>query len=63
LNDCSIIPPEKVRITPAGYLLSLIGQDELVPYAEATPSEDRNYWRCRNFMGGRRCFFAPSFGS
>jgi hypothetical protein len=33
--------------------------NEIVPYEEATPSEDGRYWRCKYPDGSRRCFFAP----
>jgi hypothetical protein len=32
---------------------------EVVPYAEAQPSPDGAYRRCRRPDGSRRCFFAP----
>jgi hypothetical protein len=32
---------------------------EIVPYAEALPSPDGAYWRCKRPDGSRRCFFAP----
>lgn len=32
---------------------------EFVPYAEAQPSPDGAYWRCKRPDGSRRCFFAP----
>jgi hypothetical protein len=32
---------------------------EVVPYAEAQPSPDGAYWRCKKPDGSRRCFFAP----
>ena len=32
---------------------------EIVPYAEAQPSPDGAYWRCKRPDGSRRCFFAP----
>lgn len=35
---------------------------EFVPTADATPSIDGIYWRCR-WGGGRKCFFYPMPGS
>ena len=32
---------------------------EIVPHAEAQPSPDGAYWRCKRPDGSRRCFFAP----
>jgi hypothetical protein len=29
-----------------------------VPFSEALPSPDGNYWRCQ-WGGTRKCFFAP----
>jgi hypothetical protein len=59
-NDCFMIPKEQVRLTKQGYELST---GELVPYSEALPSEDGEYWRCKRYNGSRRCFFAPPLGS
>ncbi len=55
-NDCSALEPNDVKITPRGYVLT---NGELVPFTEAQPSEDGEYWRCKRFDGSRRCFFAP----
>jgi len=55
-GDCSALPSEHVRVTPDGYLLD---DGELVPFAEAQPSPDGAYWRCRRADGTRRRFFAP----
>jgi hypothetical protein len=55
-NDCRALSPEEVKITPRGYALM---NGELVPFNEAQPSEDGEYWRCKRFDGSRRCFFAP----
>jgi len=32
---------------------------ETVPYSEAQPWPDGQYWRCKRPDGSRRCFFAP----
>lgn len=54
-GDCFIMAP--VRITSAGYFLPQTG--ETIPYAEAQPSPDGQFWRCKRPDGSRRCFFAP----
>ena len=68
-NDCERLDPKAVQATPSGYVLHGFG-DELVPYKEATPSEDGAFWRCHTWItrfadgstvgGARRCFFAPA---
>jgi hypothetical protein len=30
-----------------------------VPFGEAQPSPDGEFWRCRRPNGSRRCFFGP----
>lgn len=59
-SDCKIVLEEDVKITAAGYLLF---SKEMVPFWEAQPSEDQDYWRCKRYDGTRRCFFAPMPGS
>ena len=54
-GDCFEIQP--VRVTAAGYYLPQTG--ETVPFAEAQPSPDGKFWRCKRPDGSRRCFFAP----
>jgi hypothetical protein len=56
-GDCFIVPGNQVNSTPAGYRLLLNG--EMVPYSEAQPSPDGEFWRCKRPDGSRRCFFAP----
>jgi hypothetical protein len=56
-HDCFEIQNEQVRSTGSGYLL--IHLNEIVPFREAQPSKDGNYWRCKKPDGSRRCFFAP----
>jgi hypothetical protein len=60
------VPKEQVRETRDGYVLIFgptIGAGpachELVPFSEAQPSPDGEFWRCKRPDGGRRCFFAP----
>jgi hypothetical protein len=55
-GDCFMIPAEQVEERQGGYLL--LGA-ELVPFAEAMPSRDGSFWRCKRPDGSRRCFFAP----
>lgn len=65
-NDCFVIPSAGVRIGSNGFeLLSIVGIGviETVPYSEAQPSPDGQYWRCRRPDGTRRCFFAPPPGT
>src|SRR5258706_5464563 len=57
-NDCEAIPAERVHVNGVGYEL-MIGRVEIVPYNEALPSSDGQYWRCQRADGSRRCFFAP----
>jgi hypothetical protein len=59
-DDCKMIPRDQVRATPAGYRLP---SGEVVPYAEAQPSEDGEFWRCEYYDGSRRCFFSPFPGA
>jgi hypothetical protein len=74
-NDCERLDPAKVEPTPGGIILHAYG-DEVVPWSEATPSQDKFYWRCHTAIirgldgapvdgmyGKRRCFFAPLGGT
>jgi microcystin-dependent protein len=54
-GDCFMVEP--VRTTAAGYLI--LALNETVPFAEAQPSPDGKFWRCKRPDGSRRCFFAP----
>ncbi len=65
-GDCFVIAPERVVITAGGY--AIVGQTagadgsvplEIVPFSEAQPSQDGQFWRCKRPDGSRRCFFAP----
>lgn len=56
-NDCFIVPADNVKVNGAGYELRA---HETVPYSEALPSADGQYWRCQKPDGSRRCFFAPA---
>jgi hypothetical protein len=72
-GDCAIIDGSAIHITPAGYVVRGYGtlsfsdpskQErewivDTVPFAEAQPSPDGAYWRCKRPDGSRRCFFAP----
>lgn len=68
-KDCDRLDPAQVQATPRGFVLHAY-KDELVPYDQATPSEDGHFWRCHSSIirgikneiinpGERRCFFAP----
>lgn len=61
-GDCFEVPKADVALdgSGAGYLLY---QTELVPFAEAQPSPDGAFWRCKRPDNSRRCFFAPPPGS
>lgn len=55
-RDCVELSSDDIEITPRGYRIKSI--NEIVPFAEATPSPTGTYWRC--YWGGKRkCFFAP----
>jgi hypothetical protein len=56
-NDCFALAPGSVALRADGY--HLLDLDEVVPFAEAQPSPDGAYWRCKRPDGSRRCFFAP----
>jgi len=66
-GDCFVLPSRQVSARVDGYHVWTIepfnGGDrikaEIVPYAEAQPSPDGAYWRCKRPDGSRRCFFAP----
>jgi hypothetical protein len=67
-GDCFVLPGEQVSARADGYHIVVKqteddGQEhvraEIVPYAEAQPSPDGAYWRCKRPDGSRRCFFAP----
>ena len=65
-GDCFVVPKERVMMTGDGYViihgpLAGIGPSmyEAVPFAEAQPSPDGEFWRCKRPDGSRRCFFAP----
>ena len=66
-GDCFIIPPDMVTMSGDGYVISGDGYQlsgsEKIPFAEAQPSPDGAFWRCRRPDGSRRCFFAPPPGS
>lgn len=54
-NDCELLSSSEVQIRPDGIWLARF--KELVPFEQATPSEDGKIWRCHNMSGDRRCFF------
>ena len=66
-GDCFVIPSKAVTVTAQGYRIDwhaiVDGKEadgsEVVPFSEAQPSPDGQYWRCKRPDGTRRCFFAP----
>src|SRR6476661_4444419 len=65
-RNCFVIPKERIMMTGEGYViihgpLAGVGpqQYEAVPFSEAQPSPDGEFWRCKRPDGTRRCFFAP----
>lgn len=58
-GDCVVIPSDRIKSSALGYMLD---RAESVPYSEALPSLDGQYWRCKRPDGSRRCFFAPPQG-
>jgi hypothetical protein len=65
-GDCFVVPKERVIMTGEGYVIiqgPLAGmgpvQHEAIPFSEAQPSPDGEFWRCKRPDGSRRCFFAP----
>jgi hypothetical protein len=65
-GDCFVIPGKRVVATANGY--AILGDQaaagaapviETIPYSEAQPSPDGEFWRCKRPDGSRRCFFAP----
>jgi hypothetical protein len=56
-SDCFVVPATAVKAANAGFELE--PTKEVVPYKEALPSIDGQYWRCHRPNGTRRCFFAP----
>lgn len=65
-GDCFIVPKEMVHMNGRGYELRYApktgvgpSSSEQVPFVEAQPSPDGEFWRCHRIDGTRRCFFAP----
>jgi hypothetical protein len=54
--DCAVVPEEKIRITPRGYVLE---SGETIPHSNAAMSGDMQYWHCRRPDKSTRCFFYP----
>ncbi|HEY1362752.1 MAG TPA: hypothetical protein VGF60_10955 [Xanthobacteraceae bacterium] len=55
-RDCLELATGDVSVTSAGYFVH--STRETVPFSEALPSPDGQYWRCQ-WGGMRKCFFAP----
>ena len=45
--------------TSSGRCARMSDYRETVPFNEAQPSPDGEFWRCKRADGSRRCFFAP----
>lgn len=59
-GDCFMVPAEQVTELRGNYRIEWSGKViEIVPFSEAQPSQDGQYWRCRRPDGSRRCFFFP----
>jgi hypothetical protein len=56
-SDCMVVPSASVKPSNQGFEVSTT--NETIPYLEALPSADGQYWRCHRPNGTRRCFFAP----
>ena len=56
-SDCTVVDAQSIKTGEAGFVLN--PTNEVVPYMEALPSVDGQYWRCHRPNGTRRCFFAP----
>src|SRR3954466_3987698 len=61
-GDCFIVPKEQVSMNAAGYSISrapAVGSGpwfrEQIPFSEAQPSPDGEFWRCHRSDGARRC--------
>jgi hypothetical protein len=61
-QDCKVVPSSDVMATSAGYYIKSL--KETIPYSEAQPSPDGQYWRCAwPRLEDRKCWFAPPPGS
>jgi hypothetical protein len=61
-QDCKVVPSDDVMATRAGYYIKSL--KETIPYSEAQPSPDGQYWRCAwPRLEDRKCWFAPPPGS
>ena len=65
-GDCFVIPGDRIVVTAGGYAITTqtattggASAVEVIPFSEAQPSPDGQYWRCKRPDGSRRCFFAP----
>jgi hypothetical protein len=54
--DCAVVPEEKIKITPRGYVLD---SGETILPSNAAMSGDMQYWQCRRPDKTTRCFFFP----
>src|SRR5512139_1251351 len=65
-GDCFVVPKHQITMTARGYVITHgafagVGPQllETIPFSEAQPSPDGEFWRCKRSDGTRRCFFAP----
>lgn len=58
--DCTVVPYEKLLVSPRGYTLTETG--EFIPHSEAAASGDDQFWICRRPDKSRRCVFFPPGG-
>lgn len=67
-RDCEPLAPEKVQVTPNGYVLP---NGQTVPFGQERISPDKDYHWCRypnttpivQPYNEKACFYAPSQGS
>jgi len=75
VGDCGVVldPQNSVDETASGYhvhglvhLYDIVTPDfsidQTIPFKEALPSADKDFWYCRRADNSRRCFFAPPGG-
>jgi hypothetical protein len=64
-RGCALVPQRDVIAEGEWYTLLTRDRNgvpdiwETIPFSEAQPSADGDYWRCARADGSRRCFFAP----
>jgi hypothetical protein len=67
-GDCGMKVAGEIHASSDGYHVDAVfavpgtiqkAVHEIVPYSQAQPSPDGQFWRCKRPDGSRRCFFAP----